>query len=273
MLHISSRQALDQLTEQLVTAAADLSDADLQTVGTDLLHVSGLLRKEPVLRRTLSEATTSTQVRAEVVTALLSGKVHPAALSLLTDAVGGTWANGADLRDGVERLGRTGLFLGAERTGQLDRVEDELFRFGRIVDANPELSVLLDDPAADPQGRTELINRLLDDKASPLTVELLADLAADTRVGSFSHGVAELVEQAAERKNELTAIAQTSVELDEQQRARLVAALGRIYGRQVALHVELEPELAGGLRITVGDEVIDGSVAGRMAELRRRLAG
>ncbi|WP_037362123.1 F0F1 ATP synthase subunit delta [Nakamurella lactea] len=273
MQHISSRQALDDVTATLVGGAATLSDADLQKVGTDLLHVSGVLRAEPVLRRTLSESTTSAEARTGVVNSLFSGKIHPTALSLVTDAVAGSWATGADLRDGIERLGRSGLFLGAERSGQLDQIENELFRFGRVVDANPALSVLLDDPAADPQGRKELIIRLLDGRANPLTVELLADLATDTRTRTFSSGVAELVEQAAERRNKVTAIAQTSIELDNDQRARLAAALERIYGRPVALHLEVDPALAGGMRVTVGDEVIDGSVAGQLANLRRRLAG
>jgi F-type H+-transporting ATPase subunit delta len=273
MLHIASREALEQVTAQLVSGAASLSDADLQAVGSDLLQVSGVLRSQPVLRRTLSESTTSQQARTSLVHSLFEGKVHAAALTLIDSTVTGNWASGADLRDGLERLGRTALFLGAERSGQLDQVEDELFRFGRIIDANPGLSVILDDPAGDRQGRKELIGRLLDGRANPLTRELLADLATDTQTRTFSHGVGELVEQAAERRNQVTAIAQTPIELDDDQRARLTASLARIYGRQVALHVEVDPSLAGGMRVSVGDEVIDGSVAGQLSNLRRRLAG
>jgi F-type H+-transporting ATPase subunit delta len=273
MQHISSRQALQELTTKLVGDGSTLSDAELRTIGSDLLAVAGVLRGQPALRRTLSEATTSTENRTDLIGGLLDGKVHPAVVAVTKDAVGRSWASGADLRDGVERLGRTALFLGAERAGELDEVEDQLFRFGRIVDGNPELSVLLNDPTADPQGRTALISRLLDGRANPLAVELLAGLAANTGGRSFSHGVRELVDQAADRKNMVVARVQTAAELDDAQRSRLSAALQRSYGRPIGLHIELDPELAGGLRITVGDEVIDGSVAGRMSALRRRMAG
>jgi len=273
MHHIASLQALDELTRGLVADSAELSSADLGGIGSELIAVAAVLRAQPALRRTLSEATTSTENRAALIGRLLDGKVHPTAVSIAKDAVGRSWASGADLRDGLERLGRTALFLRAERAGTLDEVEDQLFRFGRIVEANPDLAVLLDDPTADPEGRAALIGRLLEDRANPLTTELLAGLAGNTAGRSFSHGIRELVEQAAERKSELVAEVHSAVELDDQQRTRLAAALQRIYGRPLALHIEVDPELAGGLRITVGDEVIDGSVAGRLAVLKRRIAG
>lgn len=273
MQHISSTLALDAVTESLVSQAAKLSDDDLKRVGTDLLAVADVLRAEAALRRVLSEATTSTGARVGMVGSLFDGKIHPVAVTLTKDAVRRSWAGGADLRDGVERLGRTALFLGAERTGQLDEVEDQLFRFGRIVEGSPQLSVLLDDPTADPAGRKALVESLLDGKANPLTTELLSGLATATQTRSFSHGIAELIAQAADRKNEVVANVQCAIELDDSQRDRLAAALRKMYGRPVALHVEVDPQLQGGMRVTVGDEVIDGSVAGRLATLKRRMAG
>ncbi|NNG34151.1 F0F1 ATP synthase subunit delta [Nakamurella aerolata] len=273
MQHISSLQSVDELTQTLLGEAAKLSDDDLRVVGGDLLAVADLLRAQPVLRRTLSEATTAPQARIGVMERLLDGKIRPVSLELVKQAVSKQWASGADLREGVERLGRTALFLSAERSGQLDEVEDQLFRFGRIIDGSPELSVVLDDPTADPQGRRKLVGQLLTDRANPLTVQLLEGLATDTQGRSFSHGVRELVEQAAERRREVVAQVQTVVDLDDNQKQRLSEALRKMYGHPVALHIEVDESLEGGMRITVGDEVIDGSVAGRLSALRRRFAG
>jgi F-type H+-transporting ATPase subunit delta len=64
-----------------------------------------------------------------------------------------------------------------------------------------------------------------------------------------------------------------AVPLTDDQVSRLVGSLSRIYDRQVSVHVEVEPELVGGIRVQVGDEVIDGSVAARLEALRRRMAG
>lgn len=273
MQHISSKQALDELTADLVRESAGAGEDDLRAVGRELLGVAGLLRTQPVLRRVLSETTTDAAGRAALIGRVLSGKVGDVAVRYAQQAVGKPWASGADLREGIERLGRTAMFCSAERTGTLDEVEDQLFRFGRIVDGNPELSMVLDDPAAEPAKRVDLVQRLLAGKAHPVTVELLMGLASDTGGRSFSHGVAELVAQAADRKQELVATVHTAIEFDDGQRQRLSAALQRMYRRPVALHVEVDPELLGGITINVGDEVIDGSVAGRMAALRRRLAG
>ena len=62
-------------------------------------------------------------------------------------------------------------------------------------------------------------------------------------------------------------------ELSDEQKTQLGAKLNGIYNRPIALHVEIDPKLGGGLVVRVGDEVIDGSTAGRIDALRRRLAG
>ena len=165
------------------------------------------------------------------------------------------------------------MFLQAERTGELDDVEDQLFRFARIVEATPDLSVILDDPTADPDLRSRLVDELLRGRANPLVVDLVDALARDTGGRSFSHGVRELVDQAAERSDKLVAIVKSAVALSAEQTSRLTASLGRIYGRQVSVHVEVDPAVIGGMRVQIGDEVIDGSVSAKLELLRRRLAG
>lgn len=273
MHHIASRQALDTATTRLLTQAATLDDSGLGALGGDLAGVAGLLRREAHLRRTLSEATTSVDMRAGLLGRILGGRIGQPASALVDFVVRQSWVNGRDLVDGLERLSRTALFLRAERTGELDEVEEQLFRFGRIVDANPELSVVLDDPTVEGNARASLVHRLLDGRAHSLTVDLLDGLAKDPAGRSFSHGIRELVDQAAQRKDKVVAVVTTAVELTVEERNRLIAALGRVYGRPVAVHQEVQPSLGGGLRVRVGDEVIDGSVAGRIDQLRTKLAG
>lgn len=271
MQHISSRQSLQALTDELVAGTEGLDVSDIEQLGDELTGVAAALRANPVLRRLLSESSTETAGRVDLVRRLLQGKVAGRTLELVTDAVGREWATGADLAEAVERLGRTALFVSAERENRLDTVEDELFRFGRIVESEPGLSVVLDDPTADPQGRARLVEQLLQGRADGLTVRLLRGIATSTQAGSFSNRVRDLVAQAAERRQELVAQVTSAVELDESQQQRLSAALERLYGRAVAVHAEVDPALLGGLRIAVGDEVIDGSAAGRLAALGRRL--
>ena len=273
MEHIASKQALSASTGQLMLQAATLDDTGLGALGSGLAGVGSLLSREPALRRTLSEATTDVAHRAGLMSSLLTGKVGAPASAIVDFAVKQSWASGRDLADGLIRLGRTAMFLRAERSGELDEVEDQLFRFGRIVEGSPELSVVLDDPITPGPARASLVARLLAGRSHSLTSELLEQLAQDPGGRSFSHGVGQIVQQAAERKDKIVATVQSATSLTHEQSNRLTAALAKIYGRPVSVHVLVEPELAGGIRIRVGDEVIDGSVAGRLDELRRRLAG
>ena len=272
MQHISSRLALDTANTRLLQEAATLDDAGLGALGEGLASVAGLLTKEASLRRTLSEATTPIEARAGLMQRLLTGKVGDPVLRMVDFVVRQYWASGHDLRDGIERLGRTATFLRAERVGELDDVEDQIFRFGRIVDGAPELSVILDDPTVDGAARASLVDRLLAHRAHPLVVQLLMSIAQDPAGRSFTHGVHELVEQAAERRDKIVAEVEAALPLTVEEMNRLTAGLARVYGRQVAVHVVVNPSLAGGLRVRVGDEVIDGSVSGRLDELRRRMA-
>ena len=169
------------------------------------------------LRRTLSEGTLSPDTRAGIAGQLLSGKIGEQALSVvrvrgasalvvLAGPAGGA-APGEPDRDVPQ----------AERTGELDDVEDQLFRFSRIVDASPDLSVILDDPTADPDARSALVDRLLAGRAHPLVTELVDALARDTAGRSFTHGVRELVDQAAQRRQKIVAIVKTAVPLTAEQ--------------------------------------------------------
>jgi F-type H+-transporting ATPase subunit delta len=273
MDHIASTAALAAASGTLMMQAATLDDTGLGALGADLAGVGALLSQNPILRRTLSEVTTDVDHRAGVMKALLAGKVGQPAAVIVDFTVRQSWATGRDLADGLVRLGRTAMFLRAERSGELDEVEDQLFRFGRIVDGNPALSVILDDPTTPGHARAALVERLLAGRAHALTTELLAQLADDPGRRSFTYGVAEIVTQAAQRKDKVVATVRSATTLDIEQTSRLTAALAKIYGRPVSVHVLIEPGLQGGITVRVGDEVIDGSVAGRLDALRRRLAG
>lgn len=272
MDHIASTQALAAASGRLLLQAATLDDTGLGVLGSDLAGVGNLLRHNAVLRRTLSEVTTDVDYRAGVMRSLLAGKVGQPAAVIVDFTVRQSWATGRDLADGFVRLGRTAMFLRAERAGELDEVEDQLFRFGRIIDGAPELSVILDDPTTSGDARAALVGRLLDGRAHPLTCDLLEQLATDPGGRSFTHGVGEIVTQAADRKDKVVATVQSATTLTTEQISRLTAALARTYGRPVSVHVLVDASLQGGILVRVGDEVIDGSVAGRLDALRRRLA-
>ena len=273
MQHLASRQSLESTTDSLLATAANLDDDGLRTLGEELKSVASLLNRELPIRRALSDGSVPASKKTGLIGQLLAGKVGDPTRRVLDRVVSAEWSTGRDLTEALERLSRTAMFLRAERSGDLDDVEDQIFRFGRIIEANPELAGALDDRNANAGSRVALVDRLLANKANPLTVEMLMALAADPGGRSFSHGVGQLVEEAAQRKDKVVAIVTSPIELGAEQVGRLNAALAKLYRRPVVVHVEVDPEVLGGLTVKVGDEVIDGSVVGRIQEVKTRLAG
>lgn len=272
MTALASQQTIAAATEALLKSAATLDDAALTAVASDLASVASVLADHPQLRRLVTDDTAPGTDRVSLARRLFDGKLHEASKRLVEMTVVERWSTSRDLVEGLRRLSRTALFLKAERAHELDDIEEEIFRFGRILDASPDLSLALDNPATSTAARVGIIERLFAGKGHQLTADLLVGLAKDMGGRTYAHGVAQLVEQAAQRRDKLVAVATAAAPLAEAELDRLRAALAAIYSRQVVVHVIVDPEVAGGLRVRIGDEVIDGSVSGRMASLRARLA-
>ena len=83
----------------------------------------------------------------------------------------------------------------------------------------------------------------------------------------------EYLRLAAVRRDELTALVTVAAPLTEQQHARLASALEAHYGKPVTLQLVEDPAVMGGIRIQVGDEVVDGTVLRRLEEARRHVTG
>jgi F-type H+-transporting ATPase subunit delta len=160
----------------------------------------------------------------------------------------------------------------AESAGRLDDLEDELFRFSRIVDAEPELRGALAGPGLPADRKQSLVTALLEGKVTPSALALISELVTHPRGRSLERALAEYGRLVAERRRRLVALIRTIVDLSEEQRTRLAAVLAAAYGHEVHLNIEIDPKVVGGLSIQLEDEIIDGTIAGRLEELRRRLA-
>jgi len=183
------------------------------------------------------------------------------------------WSRPLDLVEAAETLGVEAALDAADAQGDLDGVEDELFRFGRIVGADPDLSRVLSDRAASSKGKAELLDRLLGNKVSPVTALLLRNVLTGSHVGTAEVAIERLSETASARRGRSVAHVTSAVELTAAQEQRLTQLLGRLYGRTIGLQVTVDPDVLGGLVIRVGDEVIDGSIAHRLEAAGRRLVG
>ena len=160
------------------------------------------------------------------------------------------------------------LFNVVQAEGEIERVEDELYRFGKILDGNHELKQALSDKAIDRGQRTKVLEDLLADKVSPHTLGLLTFIVGQGRARQMPQILQQLSELAAEARNAVVAEVRSATPLDSRQRAALQEALSKATGKKVAVKVMVDPSLIGGIVAKMGETIIDGSVKRRLEQLK-----
>ncbi len=263
----SSTEARLSAVDGVLTQSRQVSER----VATELFGVADLLDATPQLRRALTDPGVAPDDRARLATTLLRGQVAPLSLKVVTAAAAQPWPSGRALAGAVERQGVRAALLRAELGKRLDEVEAALFRFGRIVDGDRALRSALADPTAPVEARRALVARLLDRKV-PAEASLLAQRAVGGRDRTFELALERYLNLSAAIRRRTVATVRVAAPLTSTQEARLTAALTSHLGRAVNLHVVVDPAVVGGMSVEVGDDVIDGTVAGRLAEARRHLA-
>jgi F-type H+-transporting ATPase subunit delta len=271
VLQAASREALDTAVVRLDAYVDSASPQDLARVGDELFAFARLLVEQKPLRRHLGDPSVSESARIGLARQILGGKLSQPALDLVEVLVGSRWSRSLDLIDGAEALARRATLAVAEKDATLDDVEDELFRFSRILAREPELNGLLTDTSKPEPGRIALLDRLLGNRVSPVTAALLRQSVRLPRGRHLDLVAEELADLAAALRNRSVARVSTAAVLTPVQEQKLTDSLTRLYGRPMSLQVELDESLLGGLVVAVGNEVIDGSVAGKIAAARRRL--
>ncbi|MEU5398310.1 F0F1 ATP synthase subunit delta [Streptomyces sp. NPDC005963] len=268
----ASREALATARESL-DALTDSTSVDGSALAEGLASVTALLNREVSLRRVLTDPAQAGEAKAQLVSRLLSGQISGETLDLVSGMVRSRWSRSRDLVDALEELTATADLSSAQHAGVLDDVEDELFRFGRIAESHPNLRAALSDKAATPSAKAGLLRSLLGGKVNPVTERLVVRLVTAPRGRSLEQGLDSLSKLAAARRDRMVAVVTSAVPLTDGQKQRLGGVLARLYGREMHLNLDVDPEVLGGISVRVGDEVIDGTVASRLDEATRRMAG
>jgi len=271
-MHAASRQALRALRQRLDTVTGKAGSDALVELAGELTAVAELLTGQPRLRRVVADPSTEPERRADLVARLLDGKIGANSLQVAREAVALRWSTPWDLVDALELTSADVLLAAAENDGVLDRVEDELFRFERILDSQSDLSALLDEAAVPASRRIELLDAVVASKVHPITRELLEHAVASRRRRALSFALGDLLDAAANRRERSIAKVVSAVELSADQQNRLAETLSELYHRSISVRIAVEPAVRGGLIVRIGDEVIDGSVAARLSQVRRALA-
>ena len=242
-------------------------------IGDALFAVAALLDGQPSLRSALTDPARSGDDKATLVRSLFAGKVPDQVVDLVSTMVQNRWSRPRDLAEATTSLGIEAVLVSAQRHDRLGEVQDELFRFSRIVAAQPELRLALTDRALPVERKSELLTELLKEKTTVESARLIVHAVTEPRGRSLEANLEGLATAAAARRQRQVATVTSAVPLTEQQRDRLRAALSAQLGFDVQINVVIDPEVVGGLRVSLGGELIDGTLASRIGDAQRRIAG
>ena len=163
------------------------------------------------------------------------------------------------------------LFRIVQAEGELETVEDELYRFGKLLESTHELKQALSDKGIDRAERLRLLEELLADKVSPHTISLLAFVVEQGRARQLPQILDELASLAAEARQSVIGEVRSAVPLDQKQLTQMAEALSKATGKKVEVKNLVDPSVVGGVVAKVGETVIDGSVRRRLEQLKEQV--
>lgn len=261
----ATREALASARDAL----AKVGSKDALATGTQLFEAARIIGGSAQLRSVLADPSVAAQEKSSVIGQIFSGIGAPAR-ALLSEIVASRWSTQDDLLAGIEEVGIRAV---ASSAGPGVSLEGELFAFGSAVSSDAELELAVGSKLGSPAAKSALVTALLATKASPQTlaiVDHLVQLPRGRRIGELVRTAASLV---ADQAGLAVATVITAAPLSQAQVDRLRAGLAKNYGRDIQLNLVIDPSIIGGIRVQIGDDVIDGGVSTRINDLRLQLAG
>ena len=249
--------------------AADRGTVDL-ALAEELFVAGRTIGSSLQLRNLLSEPSGDPEGKSAAIKAVFAGSLSRTAVALLGTVATRRWSSTDDLLGGIEDLG---LRTVADAAPEGADIEGELFAFGRTVVSSPELELAIGSKLGDPASKAALVTSLLKGTASAEALTIIRHLVQQPRGRRIGRLISDAAATVADQTGYAIATVTTAKPLGAEQQARLQRAISSRFGRQVKLNVMVDPALIGGVRVQLGDDIIDGSVATRIADLRLQLAG
>ena len=257
--------------EEVLEAHASLQPLKL---AGELFALVDVLDHNGTLRRAVTDSSRDAAARQGIVNSVFDGKISSQAMAVLTNAVAQRWSDDTDLADALERAAVLAVIASAQSRGgvdALDEVLNELLTFVRTVDSNAQAQEALSDHQASKEAKKKLAVALGGPATTAEGVLLLERVGSNPRGLHAARAADEFAEIIVKRQNRYIARVTSAINLSQAQLERLGRALNAVYGRELKLDVSVDPAVLGGLRVQVGDEVIDGTVETRISDLSRSI--
>jgi F-type H+-transporting ATPase subunit delta len=239
-----------------------------EDLGEQLLAAARAVASSRQLVTVLVDPGVPADQRSLLAQRAVGGQLGLQARTLLGVLAGGRWSEPEDLVAAIEEIG----FRALAGTASADSLEAELFTVRRAVTSDGRLELALGNQASPVAARLGLVDSLLR-SANPATTAIVRHVVQLPRGRKPAEALDRAQEVVADATGRLVAVVQTARPLSAAQADAVGRRLETAYGRKIALNQVIEPDLVAGLRITVGNDVIDGTVRSRLDDLRLRLAG
>lgn len=251
--------------EALAQAAQSFNAIESAEVSSQLLNVAAVLDAEPQLAGVLSDASVAQADKAALV-ARVFPQLHGTARTVLDTVIASRWPTADEFVNAVEELAVRGAAAGDKS------LDSELLSIARVVDSSHELELVLGNKLSAADKKVGSLRAVIGDRVSAKASAIAEHLVAHPRGRRANVALREAAQTAAAQNGNLLALVSVAQPLDSIRADRLRAALSQHLGSAVKLSVEVDPEVLGGIRVQVADEVIDGSVRRRLDDLRLQLA-
>jgi F-type H+-transporting ATPase subunit delta len=268
----SSRQGLLALRGALDEQLKGASSAECTALSADLLKALAAIASSVGLRRALTDPARDHDSKLVLINDLFGKEINAKALALLSTAAASRWSSSGEIADALEQIAVEAEATAANLDGAIDRVEDELFTFSRLLVAHNDLRLALNARADSADRKRSLVQSIFAGKVSPSTLRLIEAVIAGQRGRSIEATLSAYAHAVSARRNQLVAVVRTAVALTPAQIATLAASLTKQVGQPVHINSEIDPSVLGGIEVRFADEIIDGTISNRLAEASRALA-
>jgi len=267
----SSRVSVQTLRKSMDEIVNKQSASDAAVFASDLFTILTVLSTSIGVRRALTDNAREVSAKAELILNLFGKNISSQAQALLASASALRWSNPGEIADAIENLAVQAESACADKNGELEKVESQLFDFAQVLRANPELRQALNTSADTDQSKVSLLEAIVNGNYLTSTINLLRRVVTLRRGRSIDATLAAYAHYVSTRKDQVVAHVKSAVELSDSQLAKLVSTLSKQVGKDVRINLEIDPKVLGGISIRYADYVIDGTVVNRLAEAGRAL--
>ena len=173
--------------------------------------------------------------------------------------------------DTVGRVYAEALLELAREQGRVDELADEVQLLLPVIAGGGELHRLLTNPAIGDADRAKIVERVFSGKVSDTLYKMFRVLSDKGRLGSLPQVAAGYLLAVAEERGQVDVEAYIASELDSVAAKQVADQIGQALGKTVTLTQKVDESLIGGLKIKVGDQLIDASVASQLRGMKNRM--